>query len=138
RSPAELTSNTVQRDRRGLTGAEQLTADLSRLADYAFTTERRRANLSQTFSVARLMPVEFLEFRRTGTLAFATPMSLFDADFPGHYLRLIRQGRTSLVSLVPPERGIRATLYSNGVSQVTTGVNGVFGDVVVRHDPALV
>ena len=36
------------------------------------------------------------------------------------------------------ERGIRATLYSNGVSQVTTGVNGVFGDVVVRHDPALV
>ena len=84
------------------------------------------------------MPVEFLDFRRTGTLAFATPMSLFDADFPGHYLRLIRQVRTSVVALVPPDRGIRATLSSNGISRVTTGRDGMFGDVLVRHDPAMV
>ena len=81
------------------------------------------------------MPVEFLDFRRTGTLAFATPMALFDADFPGHYLRLIRQVRTSVVALVPPDRGIRATLYSNGISRVTTGRDGTFEDIVVRHDP---
>jgi len=137
-SPEQLTATGTQPDRRGLAGAEQLSQDLTRLDEYAFGSERRRLNLSQTFSLAREMPVEFLEFRRTGTLAFATPMSLFDADFPGHYLRLIRQVRTSLVALVPPERGIRATLYSNGVSRVATGVNGVFGDAVVRHDPAVV
>jgi hypothetical protein len=84
------------------------------------------------------MPVEFLEFRRTGTLAFATPMSLFDGDFPGHYLRLIRQVRTSVVALVPVDRGIRATLYSNGISRVTTRQDGAFGDIVVRHDPGVV
>ncbi|MBK6012829.1 hypothetical protein JHN45_16930 [Streptomyces sp. MBT53] len=84
------------------------------------------------------MPVEFMEFRRTGTLAFATPTSLFDADFPGHYLRLIRQVRTSLVALVPPDRGIRATLYSNGISRVTTGSDGTFQDVTVRSDPGVV
>jgi hypothetical protein len=50
------------------------------------------------------MPVEFLDFRRTGTLVFATPMTLFDTDFPGHYLRLIRQVRTSVVALIPPDR----------------------------------
>ncbi|MGI5461010.1 hypothetical protein ACQEWB_49225 [Streptomyces sp. CA-249302] len=137
-SPAELTANTAQADRQGLTGAEQLTADLARLDDYSFNSARRRLNLSQTFSLARLMPVEFLEFRRTGTLAFATPMSLFDADFPGHYLRLIRQVRTSLVALVPPDRGIRATLYSNGISRVTTGSDGTFQDVTVRSDPGVV
>ncbi|MEV0220414.1 neuraminidase-like domain-containing protein [Streptomyces sp. NPDC050704] len=137
-SPAELTANTVQANRQGLTGAEQLTADLARLDDYSFNSARRRLNLSQTFSLARLMPVEFLEFRRTGTLAFATPMSLFDADFPGHYLRLIRQVRTSLVALVPPDRGIRATLYSNGISRVTTGGDGTFQDVTVRSDPGVV
>ena len=62
-------------------------------------------------------------------------MSLFDADFPGHYQRLIRQVRTSLVALVPPDRGIRATLYSNGISRVITGQDGTFQDIIVRHDP---
>jgi hypothetical protein len=61
-------------NRRGLIGAEQLSQDLARLEDYAFSSERRRLNLSQTFSLARLMPVEFLDFRRTGSLSFATPM----------------------------------------------------------------
>jgi hypothetical protein len=137
-TPEQLTAAGAQPDRRGLAGAEQLSRDLTRLDEYAFSTERRRLNLSQTFSLAREMPVEFLEFRRSGTLAFATPMSLFDADFPGHYLRMIRRVRTSLVALVPPERGIRATLYSNGVSRVITGQGGTFGEVIVRHDPTTV
>jgi Tc toxin complex TcA C-terminal TcB-binding domain len=138
RSPEQLTATGQQPDRRGLAGAELLSQDLTRLDEYAFSTERRRLNLSQTFSLAREMPVEFLEFRRTGTLAFVTPMSLFDADFPGHYLRLINRVRTSLVALVPPDRGIRATLYSNGVSRVVTGRDGLFGEVIVRHDPTVV
>ncbi|MFI9581331.1 hypothetical protein ACIHCQ_05695 [Streptomyces sp. NPDC052236] len=136
-SPAELTTNAGP-SRQGLTGAEQLSEDLTRLDEYAFTSARRRLNLTQTLSLARLMPVEFQEFRRTGTLAFTTPTSLFDADFPGHYLRLIRQVRASLVALVPPDRGIRATLYSNGISRVTTGGDGTFQDVVVRSDPGIV
>lgn len=136
-SPAELTTD-ASPNRQGLTGAEQLSQDLTRLDEYAFSSARRRLNLSQTFSLARLMPVEFLEFRRTGTLAFTTPTSMFDADFPGHYLRLIRQVRAGLVALVPPDRGIRATLYSNGISRVTTGGDGTFKDVVVRSDPGIV
>ncbi|MFK4067208.1 neuraminidase-like domain-containing protein [Streptomyces sp. NPDC029674] len=134
RSPAEATGPS----RRGLAGAEQLAEDLTRLDQYALSSERRRLNLSQTFSLARLMPVEFQDFRATGTLSFATPTALFDADFPGHYLRLIRQVHTSVVALVPPDRGIRATLLSNGISRVTTGQDGVFRDITVRHDPSVV
>ncbi len=137
RSPAEMTSNAGP-SRQGLTGAEQLGQDLTRLDEYAFSSARRRLNLSQTFSLARLMPVEFLEFRRTGTLAFATPTALFDSDFPGHYLRLVRQVRINLVALIRPDRGIRATLYSNGISRVTTGRDGTFQEVVVRSDPGVV
>lgn len=37
-----------------------------------------------------------------------------------------------------PDRGIRATLYSNGISRVGTGRDGTFGDVLVRHDPTVV
>jgi hypothetical protein len=137
-SPAELTADGTTTNRRGLTGAEQLAQDLTRLDEYALSTEHRQLNLAQTFSLARLMPVEFLDFRRTGNLAFATPMSLFDNDFPGHYLRMVRQVRTSLVALVPADRGIRATLYSNGVSRVSTRQDGTFTDITVRHDPTVV
>src|SRR5206468_225034 len=66
-TPAALTASGTQTNRRGLTGAEQLSQDLARLDEYAFSSERRRLNVSQTFSIAQLMPVEFLEFRRTGT-----------------------------------------------------------------------
>lgn len=137
-SPAELTAVAIQPNRRGLTGAEQLQEDLTRLDQYAFSSQRRRLNLTQTFSLARLMPVEFLDFRRTGSLSFGTPTALFDADFPGHYLRLIRQVKLSVAALVPPEWGVRATLSSNGISRVTTIQDGTFQNIVVRHDPSTV
>jgi hypothetical protein len=137
-SPAELTAGRSGPDRAGLTGAERLAADVTRLDQYAFSTDRRRLNLSQTFSLAQSMPVEFLTFRETGVLGFATPMRMFDADFPGHYLRLIRQVRLSMVALVPPSRGIRATLSSNGISRVTVPQATGFADLVLRHEPATV
>ncbi|MCM2423674.1 neuraminidase-like domain-containing protein [Streptomyces sp. RKAG293] len=137
-TPAETTDTSSQVNRRGLTGAERLSQDLSGLEEYAFRSERRRLNLSQTFSLAQLMPVEFLEFRRTGSIAFATPMSLFDRDFPGQFCRMISQVRLSIAGLFPPDRGVRATLASNGISRVTTRQDSGFKDIIVRHDPGLV
>ena len=133
--PAQLAASAAPGDTRGMTGAEQLAEDLSQLDQYAFTTDTRRLNLSQTFSLAQLLPVEFLGFLRTGQISFATPMSWFDRDFPGHYQRLIRQVRVSVVALVPPARGIRATLSSSGISRVTTASNGTFSQVTLRRDP---
>ncbi len=48
-------------------------------------------------------------------------MDAFDADFPGHYLRTVRRVHVSLVALVPPDRGVRATLIGSGISRVVTG-----------------
>jgi Tc toxin complex TcA C-terminal TcB-binding domain len=49
-----------------------------------------------------MAPAEFQAFRETGVLTFATPMQVFDWDFPGHYLRLIKRVRTSVMALIPP------------------------------------
>ncbi|MGN7200356.1 hypothetical protein [Arthrobacter sp. SAFR-044] len=126
-------------DTKGMTGAELLLQDLLRLDQYAFSTDERRLNLSQTFSLAQILPMDFLQFRRTGQLSFATPMSWFSQDFPDHYQRLIRQVHLSLIALVPPDRGIRATLSNTGISRVTTpGIFGSFTDVVLRRDPVSV
>lgn len=124
-------------DRHGLTGSARLLQDLYRLDQYAFDTNKRKLQLSKTLSLALMAPSEFQQFRETGVMRFATPMGLFDRDFPGHYLRLIRNVSMSVVALVPPTEGIHATLSSGGVSRVVIGPD-VFQTTPIRRDPELV
>jgi hypothetical protein len=124
-------------DRKGLTGSSRLMQDLLRLDQHAFDTNKRKLQITKTISLARLAPAEFQRFRETGVLNFATPMALFDADFPGHYLRLIRRVRVSVIALVPPSDGIHATLSHTGVSRVVLGPE-MFQTVVIRRDPKTV
>lgn len=121
-------------DRRGMTGTARLLQDITALDQYAFDSERRFLNLSQTFSMARLLPIEFEEFRQTGILNFATTLRMFDEGFPGHYMRLIKRIRISVAALIPPSQGIRATLSTSGLSRVVTG-DPSFPTMVIRQDP---
>ena len=124
-------------DRRGMTGSARLLADIVQLDQHAFLTDRRKLQLTKTFSLARLAPVEFARFRETGVMVIGTPQVLFDRDFPGHYLRLVRRVRTSVIALIPPTEGIRATLSTPGTSRVVIG-GDTFRNVVVRRDPETV
>jgi hypothetical protein len=124
-------------DRRGMTGSARLLADIVQLDQHAFLTDRRKLQLTKTFSLARLAPVEFARFRETGVLIIGTPQALFDRDFPGHYLRLVRRVRTSVIALIPPTEGIRATLSTPGTSRAVIG-GDTFRNVVVRRDPETV
>jgi hypothetical protein len=124
-------------DRQGLTGPARLLQDVYQLDTYAFETNKRKLQLTQTFSLARLAPFEFQRFRETGVLLFATPMELFDRQFPGHYLRLVRRVRTSVIALVPPMQGIRAMLIASGLSRVVID-SDIFQPAVIRRNPELV
>lgn len=73
-------------------------------------------------------------FRKTGLLCFDSQMEFFDRDFPGHYLRLIRRIRTSVVTLIPPNDGIQATLATTGLSRVVIG-GDLFQIVPIRRSP---
>ena len=67
-------------------------------------------------------------------LTFATPEELFDRDFPGHYLRLIKRVKVSLIALRPALRGVRATLSASGVSR-TVVARDPFDTVTLRREP---
>lgn len=122
---------------RGLTGSARLLRDLYELDQYAFRTNQRKLQLSETISLAQLDPFAFQRFRATGVLPFATPMNLFDGKFPGHYLRLVRRVRTSVIALIPPTQGIRATLSTTGTSRVVIGKD-VFQEVALQRGPETV
>jgi hypothetical protein len=124
-------------DRRGMTGSARLLADIVQLDQHAFLTDSRKSQLTKTFSLARLAPIEFARFRDTGVLVIGTPQALFDRDFPGHYLRLVKRMRLSVIALIPPTEGIRATLTTPGTSRVVIA-GDAFRTVVVRRDPETV
>jgi hypothetical protein len=127
-------SDAQQPDRRGLTGSARLLEDIYRLDQYWFDTNKRKLQLTKTISLAQLAPVELQQFRETGVITFATPMELFDRDFPGHYLRLIRRVRMSVIALVPVTAGIKATLTSSRLSRTVLG-GDLFQTVRVQHGP---
>ena len=121
-------------DRRGLTGSARLLQDIYQLDQYAFNTNKRKQQLTKTISMVQLDPIAFQRFLETGVLPFATKMEVFDRDFPGHYLRLIKRVRTTVVALIPPNQGIRATLASTGLSRVVTG-GDTFQTAIIRRAP---
>lgn len=132
-----VSNGNAQPDRQGLTGSVRLLQDITRLDQFAFDTNRRKLQLAETFSLARLFPLEFQQFRESGRLPFATSMTLFDRGFPGHYLRLIKRVHVSIIALVPPVQGVRATLITSGISRVVTS-GDVFQSILVRRDPELI
>lgn len=124
-------------DRRGLTGSTRLLQDIVQLEQFAFDTNQRKLNLTKSISLARLAPAEFQRFRETGVMVFATPMELFDRDFPGHYLRLLRNVRTSVIALIPAVSGIRATLTASRLSRVVIG-GDIFQTTPLERGPVQV
>ncbi len=122
-------------DRRGLTGGTRLLQDIYQLDQYAFDTDERKLQLTKTISLASMAPAEFQRFRETGVIPFSTVLKMFDQDFPGHYLRLIKQVRTTVIALIPPIDGIKATLSTTGISRVVIQGEGAFTTVETIRPP---
>lgn len=123
-------------DRKGLTGSARLLQDIYKIDQHAFETDKRKLELSKTLSLSSLFPQEFQQFRETGVFRFQTNGDVFDRDFPGHYLRLIKQIKTQVVALASPVNGIKATLVNGGISRTVVGGKGVpFTEINVVKQP---
>jgi sugar lactone lactonase YvrE len=120
-------------DRKGLTGSARILQDIYSLDQYAIDTDVRKLQMSKTISLATLYPEAFQQFRKTGILPFDTTLVMFDKDFPGHYIRLIRQVKTSVIALIPPNEGIKATLSSKGNSKVVTKTGAFYQKVDLNN-----
>ena len=130
-APAQNVGTT---NRRGITGSARLLEDVFQLDQHAFDTDRRKLHLTQTISVSQLAAFELEQFRQTGVLVFATPETLFDSEYPGHYLRLIKRVSVSLIALLPVPRGLRATLSASGISRAVVRRDS-FQSVVLLREP---
>jgi len=126
-------------DTKGLTGSARLLEDITQLDEFAFETDHRKLQLVKIISLAQLDGFRFQKFTETGVLRFETTADLFDRDFPGHIVRLIKRVRVSVIALIPPTQGIRATLANPGISRVVVEDPTLgFQTLTVRREPQLI
>ena len=105
----------------GLTGSTRLMTDLSKLDQYAVDTDQRKSHFMVRLSFAQFFPLELQQLRETGQMTFATTLQMIEERFPGAYLCQIKEVALSVIALTDPVEGIKAMLYSSGVSRVVVG-----------------
>ncbi len=108
-------------DRKGLTGAARLQRDIIQLEQEAIESDQRKLQLSKTISLSKHDPNSFQTFKQTGILPFVTRMELFDRDFPGHMMRLVKRVSVTVLALTPSIDGIKASLSASSNSKIVKG-----------------
>ena len=86
--------------RKGLLSGEALHADIKRMEMAYHENNRRGLELTRHISLRQLDPLALLRLKATGTATFTIPEWLFDLDYPGQYMRRIKQLSVSVPSVV--------------------------------------
>ncbi|WP_336855156.1 hypothetical protein [Pseudescherichia vulneris] len=100
----------------GLLVGETLALNLQQMESAWLTRNARRLELTKTVSLKKLDSSAFDDLKANGNTQFSLTESLFDNDYPGHYLRQIKFVTISLPTLVGPYQDVKMTLVQSGSS----------------------
>jgi hypothetical protein len=105
----------------GLLAGERLYYNLKQMEMSYLNQNKREYELTKHISLALLDPVALIVLKETGECYFDLPEVLFDADYPGHYLRRIKSVGMTIPCVVGPYANINCTLtmLSNSVRRST-------------------
>jgi hypothetical protein len=107
----------------GLLAADQLLYDVQRMQASYLDNNFREYEISRQISLETLDPVALETLKETGTCFITLPESVFDNDYPGHYLRRIKWAGVivKLASGVnrPPNINCTLTLLKNYIRMNT-------------------
>jgi Tc toxin complex TcA C-terminal TcB-binding domain/ABC toxin N-terminal region/Neuraminidase-like domain/Concanavalin A-like lectin/glucanases superfamily len=96
--------------RKGLLAGEKLQLDLRRMQAAYTKVNRREYELVKSVSLAEHFPEALLALREVGAATIALDEGLFDADFPGHYMRRIKSTALTLPAVTGPYTAVNCTL----------------------------
>ena len=99
----------------GLLSGERLSAALRQMEKAYLDENVREYELTKHISLRQLFPLQFLELKLTGHCEITLPEWLFDLDYPGHYMRRIKNVTMTIPVVVGPYSGVhcRLTLLSS-------------------------
>lgn len=99
----------------GLTAGEKLSTALHRMEKVYLDENIREYELTKEFSLRLHFPAEFLRLRTTGFCEIEIPEWMYDLDYPGFYMRRIRNMTVTIPCVTGPYTGVncRVTLLSS-------------------------
>ena len=99
----------------GLMAGERLSAALRQMEKAYLDENVREYELTKHFSLRMHFPMEFLRLRTTGCCEIDIPEWMFDLDFPGQYMRRIKNVTLTIPCVTGPYTGVhcRLTLISS-------------------------
>jgi len=96
--------------KRGLMAGERLLLDLKRLEIAYLDQNKREYELTKHISIVMLDPMALIQLRETGQCEIELPEALFDIDYPGHYMRRLKNVSLTIPCVAGPYTGINCTL----------------------------
>ena len=96
--------------RKGLVAGEKLLIDLRRMETAYLKSDRRQYEISKSVSLAEHMPANLVELRQQGTTTLQLPESLFDGDYPGHFMRRIKSVSLTIPAVTGPHTSVNCKL----------------------------
>ncbi len=99
----------------GLLSGERLQLALQRMEKAYYDEDSREYELTKHISLRLHAPRQLLQLRETGYCEVELPEWLFDLDYPGHYMRRIKNVTLTIPCVVGPYTGVhcRLTLLSS-------------------------
>ena len=94
----------------GLTAADRLHVALRRMESAYRDSDCREYELTKHVSLRLDFPLAFLKLRETGRAEIEIPEWMFDLDYPGQYLRRIKNVTLTLPCVVGPYTGVHCKL----------------------------
>jgi hypothetical protein len=96
--------------RKGLLAGDRLDLALFQM-ETAYTDQNTREyEISRDLSLLLNAPLALIALKETGVCEIAVPESFFDADYPGHYMRRIKNVTLSIPCVVGPYTSLNCTL----------------------------
>jgi hypothetical protein len=109
--PGEIWDNLHE----GLLSGERLQLAVRHMEKAYYDENVREYELTKHFSLRSHFPMAFLQLRTTGYCEVEIPEWMFDLDYPGHYLRRIKNVTMTIPCVAGPYTGVhcRLTLLSS-------------------------
>lgn len=96
--------------RKGLLSGERLYLQLKQMERAYLDGNRREYELTKHYSLVMNDPLELIKLKEQGSCEIDLPETLFDIDFPGHYMRRVKSVSVSIPAVVGPYTGVNCTL----------------------------
>jgi len=121
--------------KKGLLSGDKLMNDLRRLEAEYINQNKREFEITKHISLSQIAPLALVTLKQTGLCNVSLPEWLFDMDYPGHYMRRIKNVSISIQCIVGPYMSVNCTLSLLRNETRMDATNGAAYAKVDESDP---